>query len=151
MCFIKEVFKSYMKSYSKIYVRSALHMVAFLNQNVAEKENVCFMSQNLTPATAGISTSLQLLDNLRSPRSQWCFVLSEPHGEGRVLYFPNVIFLLTTYIHQLVMWKVNQFVFLVLKGRRIYTKSALFIVIIWKFKKYLIKWQGFFFLNNQTY
>ena len=30
-------------------------------------EKVCFMSQNLTPATAGISASLQLLDKSRPP------------------------------------------------------------------------------------
>lgn len=37
------------------------------------------------------------------------FALSKSHGEGRALYSTNVIFLFTTYIHLLLMWKVNQF------------------------------------------
>ena len=70
---MKEVFKSYKKSYSKIYVYNALHMATFLNQHVAENEKVCFMIQNLTPATAGISASLQLLDKSRPPWFQGLF------------------------------------------------------------------------------
>ena len=76
---MKEVFKSYKKWYPKIYVHSALHMAAFLNQHVAEDEKGCFMSQNLTPATAGIPASLQVLDKSRSHGSSGYFTLSKSH------------------------------------------------------------------------